>query len=48
MRNKSRPIVPDKRNTGGRTQISQLMFNHYNALFHMKPVVKLPPDSKCE
>ena len=43
---KSKQIAWDKRNTGGRSQITQHMFNHYNALFNMKPVVKLPPDSR--
>lgn len=42
---KKAPLAPDMRNIGGRSQISQLMFNHYNALFNAKAKVKLPEPS---
>merc|ERR1712226_1796304 len=31
----------DERNSGGRTLITQLLYNHYNALLNAKPTIKI-------
>ena len=48
QRRKKMPLVPDQRNIGGRSQITQQMFNHYNALFNAKPTIRLPDSRTLE
>jgi hypothetical protein len=45
---KKTAFVADERNSGGRTQITQLLYNHYNALINTKPTIKMPQDSMAQ
>jgi len=38
---KKQAFAADERNSGGRTQITQLLYNHYNALINTKPTIKV-------
>ena len=45
---KKQAFASDDRNSGGRTQITQLLYNHYNALINTKPTIKMPQDSMAQ
>lgn len=45
-RHKSSDFLPNPRNTGGKTQITQQMYNHYNSLFNVKPTIRQKKSNK--
>jgi len=47
-RKRKRTFNPDGRNTGGRFEMTQQMYNHYNALLNAKPTIKVPARGPTE
>lgn len=45
---KKQTFSSDERNNGGRTQITQLLYNHYNALLNAKPTIRIPQDTMAQ